>query len=144
MLRLEFEQMLASNEQTVPINREMRHLIASLQSHHQQLIGENTRIKKKLKEANNEIARLKSIILQNDLKVCCGDGSFPKSADNNGNSICTVDCCRNAMNNKSMADKPELFCDLSNDGMNVKNEESSIINHKDEDKIEMVNKPGIF
>jgi E3 ubiquitin-protein ligase BRE1 len=31
MLRIEFEQNLAANEQTGPINREMRHLITSLQ-----------------------------------------------------------------------------------------------------------------
>lgn len=40
MLRIEFEQQLAANEQTGPINREMRHLITSLQNHNQQLKGE--------------------------------------------------------------------------------------------------------
>ncbi|KAG8231273.1 hypothetical protein J437_LFUL011127, partial [Ladona fulva] len=40
MLRIEFEQNLAANEQTGPINREMRHLITSLQNHNQQLKGE--------------------------------------------------------------------------------------------------------
>ncbi|ENN71357.1 hypothetical protein YQE_11972, partial [Dendroctonus ponderosae] len=37
MLRIEFEQNLAANEQTGPINREMRHLITSLQNNTQQL-----------------------------------------------------------------------------------------------------------
>lgn len=39
MLRIEFEQNLAANEQTGPINREMRHLITSLQNNTQQLKG---------------------------------------------------------------------------------------------------------
>ena len=59
MLRIEFEQNLAANEQTGPINREMRHLITSLQNHNQQLKGENNRLKKKLKESAHEIAKLK-------------------------------------------------------------------------------------
>jgi len=60
MLRIEFEQNLAANEQTGPINREMRHLITSLQNHNQQLKGEVTRYKRKLKEAHNELTRIKS------------------------------------------------------------------------------------
>lgn len=59
MLRIEFEQNLAANEQTGPINREMRHLITSLQNHNQQLKGEVHRYKRKYKEASTEIPRLK-------------------------------------------------------------------------------------
>ncbi|KAK3911086.1 E3 ubiquitin-protein ligase Bre1 [Frankliniella fusca] len=59
MLRIEFEQNLAANEQTGPINREMRHLITSLQNHNQQLKGEVHRYKRKYKEANGEIPKLK-------------------------------------------------------------------------------------
>lgn len=58
MLRIEFEQNLAANEQTGPINREMRHLITSLQNHNQQLKGEVHRYKRKYKEANAEIAKV--------------------------------------------------------------------------------------
>ena len=102
MLRLEFEQTLAANEQTGPINREMRHLITSLQNHTQQLKGENARIKKRLKESNVEIGRLKQIIEQNNLKVCCGGILLPSSntssqtrpVDNGAwSTTCTVDCC---------------------------------------------------
>ena len=60
MLRIEFEQNLAANEQTGPINREMRHLITSLQNHNQQLKGEVSRYKRKLKEAQNELTRIKA------------------------------------------------------------------------------------
>ncbi|OTF81030.1 hypothetical protein BLA29_002844, partial [Euroglyphus maynei] len=95
MLRLEFEQTLAANEQTGPINREMRHLITSLQNHTQQLKGENARIKKRLKESNVEIGRLRQIIEQNNLKVCCGGILLPsqnRPADNGAYSnTCTVD-----------------------------------------------------
>ncbi|RWS26700.1 E3 ubiquitin-protein ligase Bre1-like isoform X7, partial [Leptotrombidium deliense] len=64
MLRLEFEQTIAANEQTAPINREMRHLITSLQNHNQQLKGESQRYKRRLKDANHEVAKLKHQIDQ--------------------------------------------------------------------------------
>jgi len=59
MLRLEFEQSLAATEQTGPINKEMRHLITSLQNHNQQLKGEVMRYKRRLKDMNHECAKLK-------------------------------------------------------------------------------------
>lgn len=59
MLRIEFEQNLAANEQTGPINREMRHLITSLQNHNRQLKGEVQRYKRKYKESNLEVCRLR-------------------------------------------------------------------------------------
>lgn len=62
MLRIEFEQNLAANEQTGPINREMRHLITSLQNNTQQLKGEVHRYKRKYKEANLEIPKLRKEI----------------------------------------------------------------------------------
>nr|XP_009477068.1 PREDICTED: E3 ubiquitin-protein ligase BRE1A [Pelecanus crispus] len=55
MLRIEFEQTLAANEQAGPINREMRHLISSLQNHNHQLKGEVLRYKRKLREAQQEM-----------------------------------------------------------------------------------------
>ncbi|KOB77333.1 E3 ubiquitin-protein ligase Bre1, partial [Operophtera brumata] len=55
MLRIEFEQNLAANEQTGPINREMRHLITSLQNHNQQLKGEVHRYKRKYKDTSQEL-----------------------------------------------------------------------------------------
>ncbi|XP_014245185.1 E3 ubiquitin-protein ligase Bre1 isoform X2 [Cimex lectularius] len=69
MLRIEFEQNYAANEQTGPINREMRHLITSLQNHNQQLKGEVHRYKRKYKDSNAEIPKFKKEIedLQNKL-----------------------------------------------------------------------------
>ena len=59
MLRIEFEQNMAANEQTAPINREMRHLITSLQNHNGQLKGEVYRYKRKYKDASAEILKLR-------------------------------------------------------------------------------------
>ncbi|XP_068034490.1 E3 ubiquitin-protein ligase BRE1B-like [Anomalospiza imberbis] len=59
MLRIEFEQNLAANEQAGPINREMRHLISSLQNHNHQLKGDVQRYKRKLRELRAEINKLR-------------------------------------------------------------------------------------
>ncbi|XP_064619535.1 E3 ubiquitin-protein ligase BRE1B-like isoform X2 [Lineus longissimus] len=69
MLRIEFEQTLAANEQTGPINREMRNLITSLQNHNHQLKGEVGRYKRKLREGAIEINKLKAENHQNEPKV---------------------------------------------------------------------------
>lgn len=60
MLRIEFEQTLAANEQAGPINREMRHLISSLQNHNHQLKGEVQRYKRRLREIQSEINKVRS------------------------------------------------------------------------------------
>ncbi|XP_029430751.1 E3 ubiquitin-protein ligase BRE1A [Rhinatrema bivittatum] len=60
MLRIEFEQTLAANEQAGPINREMRHLISSLQNHNHQLKGEVLRYKRKLREAQGDLSKVRS------------------------------------------------------------------------------------
>ena len=58
MLRIEFEQNLAANEQTGPINKEMRNLITSLQTHNVQLKGEVARYKRKYTEKGAENVKL--------------------------------------------------------------------------------------
>uniref|UniRef100_A0A1A8EBM6 E3 ubiquitin protein ligase n=1 Tax=Nothobranchius kadleci TaxID=1051664 RepID=A0A1A8EBM6_NOTKA len=60
MLRIEFEQTLAANEQAGPINREMRHLISTLQTHNQQLKGEVVKYKLRLREAQSELNQLRA------------------------------------------------------------------------------------
>ncbi|XP_058654513.1 E3 ubiquitin-protein ligase BRE1A isoform X2 [Onychostoma macrolepis] len=60
MLRIEFEQTLAANEQAGPINREMRHLISTLQNHNQQLKGEVVKYKLRLREAQQELNQLRA------------------------------------------------------------------------------------
>lgn len=69
MLRIEFEQNMAANEQTAPINREMRHLITSLQNHNGQLKGEVHRYKRKYKDASVEIVKLRKEVEEVTAKV---------------------------------------------------------------------------
>ncbi|XP_057375993.1 E3 ubiquitin-protein ligase Bre1-like isoform X1 [Daphnia carinata] len=70
MLRIEFEQQLAANEQTGPINREMRHLITSLQNHNQQLKGEVHRYRRrKYRETSGELAKTKRELEETQAKV---------------------------------------------------------------------------
>lgn len=71
-LRIEFEQNMAANEQTAPINREMRHLITSLQNHNGQLKGEVFRYKRKYKDSSAEILKLKKEY--DDLVASVSDG----------------------------------------------------------------------
>uniref|UniRef100_A0A8D0D463 E3 ubiquitin protein ligase n=1 Tax=Sander lucioperca TaxID=283035 RepID=A0A8D0D463_SANLU len=78
MLRIEFEQNLAANEQAGPINREMRHLISSLQNHNLQLKGDVQRYKRKLRETQMEINKVddsfsKNILLCRQLRCQSGD-----------------------------------------------------------------------
>jgi E3 ubiquitin-protein ligase BRE1 len=82
MLRIEFEQNLAANEQTGPINREMRHLITSLQNNTQQLKGEVHRYKRKYKEANTEIPKLKKEVEDLNVKLTQVQGANQDSKEN--------------------------------------------------------------
>src|SRR5690349_2389485 len=64
IMRLEFEQNMAAHEQSGPINKEMRHLITSLQNHNTQLKGDAHRYKRKYKEAcldNNKVGDLNKL-----------------------------------------------------------------------------------
>ena len=45
--------------QAGPINRELRHLVSSYQSHNSQLKGEISRYRRKLKEAQVEITKVR-------------------------------------------------------------------------------------
>ncbi|XP_041087888.1 E3 ubiquitin-protein ligase BRE1A-like [Polyodon spathula] len=60
MLRIEFEQTLAANEQAGPINREMRHLISSLQNHNQHMKGEVQKYKRRLRDAHTELSQARA------------------------------------------------------------------------------------
>ncbi|XP_035436036.1 E3 ubiquitin-protein ligase Bre1 isoform X2 [Spodoptera frugiperda] len=72
MLRIEFEQNLAANEQTGPINREMRHLITSLQNHNQQLKGEVHRYKRKYKDTSQELNKVRKELEEAGARVSIG------------------------------------------------------------------------
>ncbi|XP_041977764.1 E3 ubiquitin-protein ligase Bre1 isoform X2 [Aricia agestis] len=78
MLRIEFEQNLAANEQTGPINREMRHLITSLQNHNQQLKGEVHRYKRKYKDSSQELNKIRKEL---DEATARGGGATTEQPD---------------------------------------------------------------
>ncbi|XP_031623300.1 E3 ubiquitin-protein ligase Bre1-like [Contarinia nasturtii] len=59
ILHIEYEQNLVANQQTVPIIREMRHLITSLHNHNGQLKGEVFRYKHKYKDAAAELKKIR-------------------------------------------------------------------------------------
>ncbi|XP_075527107.1 E3 ubiquitin-protein ligase Bre1-like [Dermacentor variabilis] len=58
-LRIEFEASSVSSEQAQPINREMRHIIMSLQSRNRQLKSEVSLSKRKLREAQSDTLKQK-------------------------------------------------------------------------------------
>jgi E3 ubiquitin-protein ligase BRE1 len=60
LLRIEYEQNMAANEQTGPINKEMRSLITTLQTNNKLLKSDNTRLKKKLQEVQEEYEKFKN------------------------------------------------------------------------------------
>uniref|UniRef100_A0A8C7XIS8 E3 ubiquitin protein ligase n=1 Tax=Oryzias sinensis TaxID=183150 RepID=A0A8C7XIS8_9TELE len=77
MLRIEFEQTLAANEQAGPINREMRHLISTLQTHNQQLKGEVVKYKLRLRETQAELNKVShtEVKTDSDLQVSPADAN---------------------------------------------------------------------
>lgn len=80
-LRIEFEQNMAANEQTAPINREMRHLITSLQNHNGQLKGEVQRYKRKYKDASADNVKLRRELEETIAKL---DGNKKQTAAGQG------------------------------------------------------------
>ncbi|XP_017482290.1 PREDICTED: E3 ubiquitin-protein ligase Bre1-like [Rhagoletis zephyria] len=89
-LRIEFEQNMAANEQTAPINREMRHLITSLQNHNGQLKGEVQRYKRKYKDASADNVKLRKEV-EDTLAKLEGTKQQPPTAEEvkqeSGNSV---------------------------------------------------------
>lgn len=57
MLRVEFEQNLAANEQSGPLNKEMRQLLAGFKMQNQSFKAEAARFKRKWKEAVSLVAK---------------------------------------------------------------------------------------
>lgn len=135
MLRIEFEQNLAANEQTGPINKEMRNLIQSLQTHNVQLKGEVARYKRKCKETILEInklrkdlddmktAEIKALQVKKELmlKAMPGDDQLTNNSsvmDHNSQDDSSNNCHENNVlgkgNNESAAD---LNDDAANNGL---------------------------
>jgi E3 ubiquitin-protein ligase BRE1 len=64
LLRIEYEQNVAANEQTGPINKEMRSLITTLQTNNKLLKSDNVRCKKRVEEATRGLDAAKRQITQ--------------------------------------------------------------------------------
>ena len=59
LLRIEYEQNVAANEQTGPINKEMRSLITTLQTKNKLLQSDNSRTKKRVEEMQQDLDKAK-------------------------------------------------------------------------------------
>jgi E3 ubiquitin-protein ligase BRE1 len=85
LLRIEYEQNVAANEQTAPINKEMRSLIATLQTNNKLLKSDNIRSKKRIDECHVEMERIKKqhsqqiIQLKQDFENTLPKTEIPKS-----------------------------------------------------------------
>lgn len=113
MLRIEFEQNLAANEQTGPINREMRHLITSLQNHNQQLKGEVHRYKRKYKDASTEIPKLKKEIDELTSKLGQQNAQDNKEGNNSDGSGKEEDASNPAPGSTQVSSILNYYKDLS-------------------------------
>jgi E3 ubiquitin-protein ligase BRE1 len=69
ILRIEYEQNMAANEQTGPINKEMRSLITTLQTNNKLLKSDNVRCKKRVEEHVKELESCRKQISQLQLQV---------------------------------------------------------------------------
>ncbi|KAH6932261.1 hypothetical protein HPB50_004134 [Hyalomma asiaticum] len=87
-LRIEFESSSVSSEQAQPINREMRHIITSLQSHNRQLKSEVSRSKRKLREAQSETQKLRQMLEMSNVAVnsATAPPSAPSSSGESGST----------------------------------------------------------
>lgn len=133
MLRIEFEQNLAANEQTGPINREMRHLITSLQNHNQQLKGEVHRYKRKYKEISIEIPKLKKEIDELSTKLGqytnqdCKEGNMSDGSGKDDDGLNSLGCSMLIKDESGLMIKRELPNDEEADiADNVDGENSKI------------------
>ncbi|XP_036671494.3 E3 ubiquitin-protein ligase Bre1 [Drosophila suzukii] len=122
-LRIEFEQNMAANEQTAPINREMRHLITSLQNHNGQLKGEVQRYKRKYKDTSTDNLKLRKELDEalatlegNKLQAASGaageeikqeNSTSVKEENSNNTSACGQSNQTNSGNDTNVAIKEE-------------------------------------
>ncbi|KAL7034072.1 hypothetical protein ACKWTF_007843 [Chironomus riparius] len=91
-LRNKYEQNLAANEQTAPINREMRQLITSLQNRNGQFKKEIQRYKRKYKDINTDNTKLRKELEEMSAKLNASSSIKPeKDVKNESLSSVTED-----------------------------------------------------
>lgn len=86
-----YEQNLAANEQTAPINREMRQLITSLQNRNGQFKKEIQRYKRKYKDLGTENAKLRKDLEDLDTKLTAAGVKTEKDVKNESASSVNED-----------------------------------------------------
>lgn len=90
-LRNKYEQNLAANEQTAPINREMRQLITSLQTRNGQFKKEIQRYKRKYKEISAENTKLTKDLEEMTAKLSAAGLKQEKEVKNENSANATED-----------------------------------------------------
>ncbi|XP_058986365.1 E3 ubiquitin-protein ligase Bre1-like [Musca domestica] len=130
-LRIEYEQNMAANEQTAPINREMRHLITSLQNHNAQLKGEGYRYKRKYKDASADNVKLRRE-LEEALAKLEGTKQNTPSQGSNGDDVKQEGAATVKDEFAGSSGGSGSNTSASNEGLNVKEEGSANIKSEDE------------
>lgn len=90
-LRNKYEQNLAANEQTAPINREMRQLIASLQNRITQFKKESQRCKRKYKDISADNDKLRKEIEEMSARLTAAGVKQEKDIKNESTASATED-----------------------------------------------------
>ena len=119
LLRIEYEQNVAANEQTGPINKEMRSLITTLQANNKLLKSDNARTKKRLEEAQQEIERYKK---QNSQLQSQLQHSLKKSTHSASSTEASTTTQKGSSSNDANNDADEKKDDDSNDSTSKKEE----------------------
>lgn len=131
-LRIEYEQNMAANEQTAPINREMRHLITSLQNHNAQLKGEGYRYKRKYKDASADNVKLRRELEEAVAKLEGTKQQNTPSQGTNGDDIKHEGAASVKEEFPGSSGGSGSSTSTSADGLNVKEEGSAPIKSEDE------------
>ena len=140
LLRIEYEQNMAANEQTGPINKEMRSLITTLQTNNKLLKSDNQRCKKRLDEASKEIEAAKKLTAQlqaqiqqyadNKLKTIKEEETIHTSAIKTEPTTTTTTTNNIDSINNDSEQKPDSLT-LAENNNNEANEQQSAADSKD-------------
>lgn len=138
-LRNKYEQNLAANEQTAPINREMRQLITSLQNRNGQFKKEIQRYKRKYKDINADNTKLRKELEEMSGKLNASTSIKPeKDVKNESLSSVTEDEPTDVKNIKEESTTEKVKTEPEENDSEVDDKSSLTPNEKT--SIEMVKK----
>lgn len=129
-LRNKFEQNMAANEQTAPINLEMRHLITSLQNRNGQFKGEVQRYKRKYKEVTADNTKIRKDLEELNAKIASSGNRFSQDSDTKIESASSVTEEENSegkvgcKEEQASSVKSEMDDDLEDDKTGIKTEKT--------------------